>query len=52
MLKKIISQAQNDKMPTKNKFSLNIQADIVQRALVSLKSGKAVGLDGEHIRLM
>jgi hypothetical protein len=27
-------------------FSLNIQADIVQRALVSLKSGKAVGLDG------
>ena len=27
-------------------FFLNIQADIVQRALVSLKSGKLVGLDG------
>ena len=45
-VKTFISQAQNDKIPTKNMFSLNIQADIVQRALVSLKSGKAVGLDG------
>jgi hypothetical protein len=45
-VKKFISQAQNDQIPTKNMFSLNIQADIVQRALVSLKSGKAVGLDG------
>jgi hypothetical protein len=41
-VKTFISQAQNDKIPTKNMFSLNIQADIVQRALVSLKSGKAV----------
>ena len=45
-VKKFISQAQSDKIPTKTTFSLNIQADIVQQALVSLKSGKAVGLDG------
>jgi hypothetical protein len=35
-VKKFISQAQNDKIPTKNMFSLNIQADIVQRALVKI----------------
>jgi hypothetical protein len=29
-VKTFISQAQNDKIPTKNMFSLNIQADIVQ----------------------
>jgi hypothetical protein len=31
-VKTFISQAQNDKIPTKNMFSLNIQADIVQQA--------------------
>jgi hypothetical protein len=35
-VKKFISQAQSDKIPTKYTFSLNIQADIVQQALVSL----------------